>query len=33
MLVASDKNNFTPGYKQNLFISVGMLGIYMWYST
>lgn len=29
MLVASDKNNFTPAYEENIFISVGMMGICM----
>lgn len=29
MLVASDKNNFTPGYKENIFISVGMMDMCM----
>lgn len=29
MLVASDKNNFTSGYKENLFISIGMMDMCM----
>ena len=29
ILVASDENNFTPGYKENLFISVGMMDMCM----
>lgn len=29
MLVASDKNNFTAAYEENIFISVGMMGICM----